>query len=78
METIWLLSMSLLAQQVPFDKARLASQAQSFAEQGRVARMLALADDRLNPDRLTSSPANLALGLLFAGLALVASSVLFA
>jgi len=33
MGTIWLLSVSLLAQQVPFDKGRLASQAQSFAEQ---------------------------------------------
>ena len=33
MGTIWLLSISLMAQQAPFDKARLASQAQSFAEQ---------------------------------------------
>ena len=33
MGMIWLLSVSLVAQQVPLDKARLASQAQSFAEQ---------------------------------------------
>ncbi|MCX6609890.1 MAG: hypothetical protein NTW74_03455 [Acidobacteria bacterium] len=33
MGTIWLLSISLMAQQAPLDKARLASQAQSFAEQ---------------------------------------------
>jgi predicted phage tail protein len=56
----------------------LAAVAQSFAEQGRVARLLASADDRLNPDRLTSINAGLALGSMLVGLALIGIAVLSA
>ena len=54
----------------------LAAVAQSFAEQGRVSRLLASGDDRLNPERLTSGNQALALASTLAGLAFVAIAAL--
>ena len=54
----------------------LAAVAQSFAEQGRVGRLLASGDDRLDPERLTRGNQTLALGSMLAGLALVAVAAL--
>ena len=54
----------------------LAALAQSFAEQGRLSRVLAAADDQLNPSRLTSASASLASWLIVGGLAAIGLGLL--
>lgn len=50
--------------------------AQSFAEQGRISRLLMFSDDQLSPSRLASGNANLILWLIVGGLATIGLGLL--